>query len=224
MPDALSTPSRRIGRLGVWWLIGCGVLLPLCFVLGWFDDATELTPDHSDIIGWGFALGGLAAIISRAVLWRATASWPTKNRVGFTLAGSFLTFLGMSMTLLPAGEIVEGWIDFPPSKTVTYQNVLVKISRAYQTHGKGRSWNVQTSPIWSNIDVTEADYDFMLDHRSADDRATDPDEVTSRGYFCALVTMQKAGDALRIMHAGRGKLPRGSILICPADFEQRTHL
>jgi len=224
MTGAHPAKAQKIGKLGIWWLAGCGILFVLCFILGWIDNSTELTPDHSDVIGWDFVFGGLAAVVAAFVLWRATVMWPVGNRVGFTLACSFLSFLAVSMSLLPAGEIIEGWIDFPASKTVTYENVLVQISRAYQTHGKGRSWNIQTSPIWSNIDISQYDYDQMLHHRSPNDVGNDPDEITSRGYFCAQVTMQKAGEAIRIMHAGRSALPRGSIVVCPSNFDQRLHL
>lgn len=204
--------------------MGCSVIFVLSFPLGWIDDATELTPDHSNFVGLSFAFGGLAAVVAIFVLWRATLSWPIANRIGFALVCAFLSFLSLSTALIPAAEIVEGWVDFPPSKTVTYKNALLKISRAYQTHGKGRSWNIQTMPIWSNIDITQDDYDEMLSHRSRDDSGTDPDEIASRGYFCAQITVQRAGNAVRIMHAGKGRLPRGSVVVCPSDFELRSHI
>jgi hypothetical protein len=127
----------------------------------------------------------------------------------------FLGFLSFSMTFLTAAEILEGRIDFPPSNTRTYENELLLISRAYATHGKGRSWNIQTMPIWSNINITESDYNFMRAHRAPYDHGTNPDEITSNGYFCAKVTIQKAGEAIRVMHAGRWKLPAGTVIRCP---------
>jgi hypothetical protein len=113
-------------------------------------------------------------------------------------------------------SIVEGFHDFPPDQTRT-SSALLLISRAYQTHGKSRSWNIQTTPIWSNLDITEDDYDFMLAHRRVGDDPRDPDEISSRGYFCARVTIQQSANALRIMHAGSHKLPKGSVIICPSS-------
>ena len=224
MSDTLARKPHKIAKSGVWWLVGCGIIFALRFPLGLINDATQLTPDHSSFIGLSFAFGGLAAVIAIFVLWRATPSWPVANRIGFALACAFLGFLSLSLLLMPAVNIVEGWIDFPPSKTVIYKDTLVKISRAYQTRGKGRSWNIQTMPIWSNINITQDDYDEMLSHRSLNDHGKNPDEIMSKGYFCAQVTVQRAGDAIRIMHAGNGKLPRGSIVVCPPNFELRAHI
>src|SRR6478672_2825392 len=207
-----TTRSRKIGRSGIWWIVACGLLFALCFPLGWVDDATELTPDHSDIITLCFALGLVAALVGSFVMWRAADTLPTRKRPGATLVSAVLSFLAVALVLLPASDLSEGWVDFPPSKTATFRGVLVRVDRAYQTHGKSRSWNIQTTPLWSNIDITEDDYDGMLSHRSPEDAGTDPDEITSRGYFCAKVSVQKAGDAIRILHAGGGALPRRSIL------------
>ena len=65
-------------------------------------------------------------------------------------------------------------------------------------------------PIWSNIDITQSDYNFMLGHRSPDDNGRDEDEIRSNGYFCAKATLQQPGEALRVLHAGTYKLPQGS--------------
>ena len=80
--------------------------------------------------------------------------------------------------------------------------------------GRGRSWNIQTTPIWSNLDITQADYEFMRTHRRPGDLSTDPDEIPSKGYFCAKVTLQQADEALRVLNAGTYKLPLGTIGIC----------
>jgi hypothetical protein len=111
---------------------------------------------------------------------------------------------------------IDGALDFPPEHTRSFP-ALLKISRAYQTHGKGRSWNIQTTPIWTNLDITETDYDFIASHRRPGDAGRDPDEISSRGYFCAKVTLQRAGEAMRIMHAGTRKLPTGTVVVCPRN-------
>jgi len=124
-------------------------------------------------------------------------------------------FLGVFLLMGETAALTEASQDFPSGITRTF-NGLIVIKRAYQTHGKGRSWNIQTMPIWSNIDITESDYNYMLDHRAPNDHGGDPDEITSDGYFCARVTLQQAGQALRVMHAGNYKLPQGSIGVCSA--------
>jgi hypothetical protein len=55
----------------------------------------------------------------------------------------------------------------------------------------------------------------MLAHRLPDDDASEPDRIASNGHFCAWVMIEQAGDALRIMHAGSGTLPEGSVIRCP---------
>lgn len=201
-------------RFGWTWFIGLYVLFACSWLLSWFDNSTELTPDHGDVLSMCFALGALAALISAGVGLAHSEQVKFGARIGLVFA--FVLMGGLSVTLLMStiSNIVVGMIDFPPGKTWTYRDKL-PISRAYQTHGKGRSWNIQTMPIWSNLDITQDDYKFMLAHRRPGDPGQDPDEISSNGYFCAQVTVQQAGDAYRVMHAGAYKLPKGTVIICP---------
>jgi hypothetical protein len=224
MPDADQARPRHFGKAGIWWLALCAVLLVLCMVLAFVGDTTELTPDHDDVNAWCFAVGALAAIVCTFIMRGATATWPTGNRIGFAVAASLGTFLLFSVALLFMAEIVEGRLDFPPSKTTTYPDALVQIASARQAHGKGVSWYIRTMPIPADIPISWTDYDFMRAHRSPADMQGDPDEIASDGYFCARVTLQRAGAAVRILHAGRWGLPQGSIMVCPADFGRRAHL
>jgi hypothetical protein len=199
-------------------LLACFVgplfLLLVYGALGWFDTTTELTPSHDLVLQTCFVIAALAGMICAWLSIRESrglAAW----RRGFIacclmLVGSISAFLVSSRS----ADLIEGLIDFPPARTGTYSGTLI-IWRAYQTHGKGRSWNIQTTPIWSNLDVTEADYYFMLAHRSPNDQGRNPDEISSHGFFCARVTLQQSGNALRIMHAGSQKLPVGTVIICP---------
>lgn len=136
----------------------------------------------------------------------------------FALMGLMSVFLFLGET----ANVIEGIIDFPPDKTQSSRELL-SISRAYQTHGKGRSWNIQTTPIWSNLDITQDDYKFMLAHRRPGDGGRDADEISSEGYFCARVTIQVSGDAIRVMNAGTHKLPKGTVVICPTNAGASTH-
>ena len=82
-------------------------------------------------------------------------------------------------------------------------------------HGKGAGAHIQTQPFWTDLNIEKSDYEFMQNHRIPEDAKRDPDEIKSEGYFCVSVTIEEAGKAVRIMHAGNNQLPAGSILICP---------
>jgi hypothetical protein len=138
------------------------------------------------------------------------------QRARLAVVLGLMGFLSVTLTSTRIAEIVEQLIDFPPSQTRTYSTLLL-ISRAYQTHGKGRSWNIQTTPIWSTLQITEDDYRFMLAHRRVEDNSGNPDEISSNGYFCAQVTVEQSGNALRVLHAGSHELPKGTVVICPAS-------
>jgi hypothetical protein len=208
---------KTLGKFGRYWFYGLIACLPLRFVLDWFDNSTTLIPSHDDALLACFAAAILAGLASAGVaIWQSTgmAIW---RRGAIAIALAALGALCALLLLIPLMNIVLVRIDFPPDRTRTYQGLL-RISRAYQTHGKSRSWNIQTMPIWSNMDITKEDYDFMLAHRRPGDSTNDPDEISSKGYFCARVAFQEAGDgdALRVMHAGSGKLPRGTVILCPS--------
>lgn len=218
--DQLSAAAQSKVRKGTFgWFIVLGSVMLLGVVLGWFDNTTELRPGHDGVQLACFAIAGLSAFVAGALGIRASKGitgitvW---RRAGLAFGFSLLGFLGVFLVSSRTASIVEGLIDFPPGETKSYEKLLL-ISRAYQTHGKGRSWNIQTTPIWSNLDITEDDYEFMLTHRRVGDSARDPDEIRSNGYFCVHVTMQESGNALRVLHAGSRTLPKGSVVICPAN-------
>lgn len=214
MDRAQKTEPTSIGKFGLAWLFGLLLILILSGIIGWFDNSTELTPYHENVDQICFVSAGLAGILSAGVaIWQSVGMSIWRRATGafvFALIG----VLSVLLILSSVADIVIGVIDFPPGKTRSYRGLLL-ISRAYQTHGKGRSWNIQTTPIWSNLDITEDDYNFMLAHRRVGDDPSDPDEISSQGYFCAEVTIEQAGEALRVMHAGSHKLPKGTVIICP---------
>lgn len=208
--------AKAATRLWI-WMAALVALVLLSALLSWFDDTTELVPTHNDIAlavfyvaGLsGFAAGGISIYLSkRIVVWR---------RIGIALSFVLLGLFAGFMIAYRTANIIEGVWDFLPTKTRTYPALLL-ISRAYSTHGKGRSWNIQTTPLWSNLDITEDDYNFMLAHRPNGKGPQNPDEISSKGYFCARVTMQSAGRALRILHAGSRTLPEGTVIICPKKW------
>jgi hypothetical protein len=201
------TPWRALFLIvGLTWLA--------YFVMGWFDNTTELVPDHGDALGWCFLLGGFGAVVAAVLVLTQWKRLVLAQRIVWPLCAALIGFLTLFLFSSTATELVENRNDFPAAQTKTFDGFL-SISRAYHTHGKSQSWNIQTMPVWSNMEITQADYEFMLSHRPEGPNASNKDEITSRGLFCAHVTMQRTDKALRVLHAGRGKLPEGTVIICP---------
>lgn len=194
--------------------IGAGAAMLTYLILSSFDTTTELIPDHESISQACLMLGGLGGAVASAVALSQWKKLAIAQRVVWPPASALLVFLTLFMISSEAANVIENRIDFPAAQTKTFDGFLL-ISRAYCTHGKGESWNIQTMPVWSNMEITQEDYNFMLSHRPAGQNATNGDEVTSRGYFCAHVMMQRTDKALRVLHAGREKLPQGTVMVCP---------
>jgi hypothetical protein len=142
------------------------------------------------------------------------------QRIALPLAIMFEAALGVFMIGNQVSSLVEGWRDFPAATSHTREG-LIPISRAYQTHGKGSSQSIQTMPIWSDLEITEEDFAFMKSNRSPSDPGRNPDEISSRGYFCAKVMVEQSGEALRILHAGSQKLTKGTVVICPVGMRSQ---
>ena len=182
--------------------------------LGHFDDTTELTPDHTNVLEYCFWFAGLVALASSLVcLFQSTGKLIPRLLMSlfcFALLGG-LSALLVTSTI---ANIIENWRDFPPQETQTYWTLLT-IQRAYRMDSRtGSSWIIQPAPIWSNIDIAHADYSFMLKRLGSDTKGSEPSSLPSRSYFCAKVMMQRSGEALRVLHAGRQALPLGTIGVC----------
>jgi len=52
----------------------------------------------------------------------------------------------------------------------------------------------------------------MQNNRRPGDDGRNPNEISSLDYFCAKVTIEQSDKALRILHAGSGKLPQGTVI------------
>ncbi|GEM_PF-1359334 len=216
MDQAAGNQRSKMHKGVVGCFIAVGILVLLYWVLGWFDNATELNPRHDNVLQACFVIAGLSGLALGFVGVRKSRTMTVWQRARLAVVLGLMGFLSVTLTSTRIAEIVEQLIDFPPSQTRSYSTLLL-ISRAYQTHGKGRSWNIQTTPIWSNLEITENDYGFMLAHRRVEDNSGNPDEISSNGYFCAQVTVEQSGNALRVLHAGSHELPKGTVVICPAS-------
>lgn len=207
-------PETQFRPRGKAWLVWLGGLALAFFLLLWFDDAVELRPDHPAIAHatpFVVIVGGLVAAAlfpwrSRLGDWRARIAQP----ISICISAAILS----GLVFHEGAALIEGRLDFPPARTQTYQALLL-IDRAYVQHGKNRSWHIETTPISADFRIEEGDYDSMLAHRPALDTGTDPDEVLSSSKFCAKVTIQQSGSALRVLHAGHATLPAGTVAPCP---------
>jgi hypothetical protein len=210
-----SAPRSKVTltKLGWWWLGVMGALAVFGWILEWFDHATELTPDHLGPLNASLGGACVLAVASAAVIFSQSEGRMSGRLAMSLIVAPIFSILGAALSVSETATLIDQHNDFPRGKTRTFEGLLF-VSRAYQTHGKGRSWNIQTTPIWSNLDITEADYNYMLTHRRPGDRGTDPDEISSDGYFCAKVTFQRSGEALRVLNAGTYKLPVGTVRTC----------
>lgn len=207
--------AMRRPTYGWFWLAGPLCLLLVYWVLGLFDTYTEITPRHDNALNACFGFGGVSALVLMSVAVFGRQSLKLWQRIYLAIALAMLGFLTVFLLSSRIATLTENYRDFPAANTRTFYGFL-RIDRAYRTHGKRQSWNIQTMPIWSNLDITPSDYGFMLNHRPPGDRGLDDDEIASRGFFCAHVLMQQSGNALRVLNAGSRKLPKGTVVICPA--------
>lgn len=213
--------ERRAGKVtgptyGVGWLAAPLALVALDMLLELFDTSTQISPDQENVVSACLAAGGIGALLFLAVALFGTQRMKAWQRVCLATFLPIIGFLSVFLLSSRVATLVENHFDFPARSTKTY-TAFLRINRAYRTQGKGESWNIQTAPIWSNLDITEGDYRFMLSHRRPGDEGHNPNEISSKGYFCAKVTMEQSGDALRILNAGSHKLPAGTVVICPVD-------
>lgn len=213
---SLTAPSKANQRVPLRWYIGVAVAVLLFLLLKWFDNSTELTPNHDGVLGTCFVVAGLTGLLCAGLAIRTSKGMTAVRRIELALAVGVVVSLVLCLVSGYVADIVEGVIDFPPGHTTSYPSLLL-ISRAYRTGGRNPSWDIQTTPLGSDLDITAQDYDFMLAHRRPGDEGRNPDEISSQGYFCARVTLERSGDALRVMHAGTHTLPEGTVIICPSS-------
>jgi hypothetical protein len=214
MPQS-SEEQQAVNARRIWaFFIGSFSFVLLSMILGLFDTTTELVPAHDKVDQACLAIAGLCSLLAFGTGIYLTKGLTLIQRVMLPLVFMFVTAIGIFLVSGHLSSIIEGWVDFPPGKSHTRQALLL-ISRAYQTHGKGGSQYIQTMPIWSNLEVTREDFAFMRNHRRPDDDRKNSDEISSRGYFCAKVTIEQSDRALRILHSGSRKLPQGTVILCP---------
>ncbi|MGI8766262.1 MAG: hypothetical protein ACR2KM_07095 [Gemmatimonadaceae bacterium] len=174
-----------------------------------------LTPDDGDALEACFIIAGIVGVASAIVGYTQSAAPGARRLLGAVFGFGMLGALSTGLLTTTLTDIVLGKRYFPPNRTETF-HALLPIGRAYRSESRtGYSWTIQPTPLWENIDITKSDYDFMVANKRVDDVPDEPESVSSRAAFCASVIMQRSGDALRVLHAGRHTLPQGSVVRCP---------
>lgn len=210
--DPIPSGKARPTTIGWIWIAAIALVYLAVWPVGWFDNATELTPDHSDILGYCFGAAGILALVSGIVVFIQSRGAKAPRMILAIVVALASGICGVLLSSTIA-NIIENRIDFPAGKTRTFR-ALLPIGRAYRMDSRmGSSWIIQPV-IWTNIDITQSDYRYMLSRRGWDGRGSEPKSVSSGGYFCAKVLVQQSVDALRVLHAGRLTLPAGTIGIC----------
>ena len=214
MGEQTKQPKVKLTKGAWWWLGVLGFAMLSVWPLGHFDDATELAPDHTDVLEYCFWFAGLVSIVS-AFFCFFRSSGQLLSRLLLSIF-CFALLGGLSALLVTStiANIIHNRRDFPPGKTRTYWTLL-PIQRAYRMDSRtGSSWIIQPAPIWSNIDIAHSDYSLMLSRSASGSAKPEPSSVPSHSYFCAKVLMQQSGEALRVLHAGTHALPPGTVGIC----------
>ncbi len=213
--------TLRITPLGWCWMacLLLATLLPMMANSGF--DYTELAPTHPGMDILGIVLGLLVAAISIFVGWRQSSGPAFGRMVLLIIFFGGLAFFSVDALSQRITQAMAMQADFPPDKTQTQAGHLA-IDRAYQTHAHGRhgsdGWYIEAAAGTPSLAITKPDYQFMLLHRAPGDKGTNSDEIASADYFCANVTLQKAGAAIRVVHHGGYPLPAGTVVICPGKI------
>ena len=161
-------PPYQLRKFGWVWL---GILvfgLIASWIIGRFNNSTELTPSHDDPLQFGLYAACLLAVFSAALIFFQSQGALYRRLVMSLIVTPIFAFLGVFLLAAEISTLVAMRYDFPPERTRTFDGLII-IQRAYQTHRKSRSWNIQTMPIWSNIYITQSDYNFMQSHRAPND-------------------------------------------------------
>lgn len=215
-PEGLKN-QQAVSAKGIWALFfGSLALIPISMAVGYFDTTTELIPSHEGIEASCFVVAAVLGLLACSASIYFCRCLSNKQKIVLPLVIMLETAIGVFLVADHTASIVEGWVDFPADRTHTRRE-LIQISRAYQIHGKGSSQYIQTMPVWSNLEITREDFAFMRNNRRPGDDGHSPDEISSRGYFCANVVIEQSSHAIRILHAGSHELPRGTVIRCPVS-------
>jgi hypothetical protein len=210
--------DRARNSFANFWLGILIALSVLAALLYWLHSTTELAPAHDNVTQACAIFAAVLCFVSALIGFR---KHPYRGVVGRLFRGAGYGLFGFAALFFAAmgcATIVEGWIDFPANVTRASQRLIAIADAHHSVGGRGsQSWTARIMSYDASLDITREDYGFMLAHRRPEDDASEPDRIASGGYFCARVTIEQAGDALRVVHAGSYTLPPGTVVVCPGE-------
>ncbi|WP_131819229.1 hypothetical protein [Sphingomonas jatrophae] len=195
------------------WLIGLASMTGLGLLLSFFDTATDdFTAPFARSEPPIALVAMIGATATAAIMWRAVRDWPDEparwhNDGPWTvvIVATIWSAIAAALVVAHATSLIEGQRNFPPSRTITYRNVLFGIARASNVARGGARAELQS--IGVSVGIAQKDYDFMLGKRSRG-----PSVVRSAGRFCLRADLQRSGPHFRLT---RRSLPRGHVVRCP---------
>ncbi len=170
-----------------------------------FGNATELNPDHSDVVMTSALFIGVATGVGFSVLIAiikpASRSSTTVTAVAFFFVGLVMgTLLGMTLV----GEAFQ-FIDFSgPHLGRRVEDFAV--ARAYKTHGKNACDHIQLRDYFGDFCINPREYEVIF---------ADVEDTPSSGY-CLRADTERNGTAIRIMHSSSKTFGPGAVVHCPS--------
>jgi hypothetical protein len=210
-----SVIARPPGHLkfGMAWLCGMLGMFFLGGLMTLFDKTTQIAPAQDGIQNACTLAAGAVALLSAIIGFRQLPDRTTGKRV---MWAAVVAMVGFGSSALLFGEIasfVEDWMDFPPGTTRTAEATM-PIIYAYHHHSRHANiWNIEVGDALFGI--APGDANFMLNHRLPGDTSGTLGQIWSGGYFCARLTIQRAGNAERVLQTGSNGLSPGSVVLCP---------
>jgi hypothetical protein len=193
----------------------CG-LLGMFFLGGFmslFDKTTQIAPAQDGIQNACMIAACAVALLSAAIVFWQLREQIIGRRVLFAAIVAMLGFGSSVFLFSEIASFFEGWMDFPPGATRT---AIETMPITYAYHHQGRHvdvWNIEVGDAL--LGIAPGDANFMLSHRLPGDTSGGLGQMWSGGYFCARLTIQRAGDAKRVLHTGSNDLAPGSVILCP---------
>lgn len=204
-PPEPTAPTPRVRRRQHFVAALIITIIAFVVVMSLLNTPTEVTPDHSGaVMESAGAVALLAAIAAFGLLVRIKVRAGSSNWLS-SLALAIPAGLGCGLaTMFAVGQTFQ-LLDFPKGETV--QSVAyLPIERAYRTGSSYNDYNVQLIGPFANLDVSKADYETAFNG---------VENVYPENY-CLRATIQRAGEAMRIMQSSSRPFHTGSVVKCPA--------
>ena len=219
MEEAALAQSTKT-RLAIAWLLAVASMLPLWIILRSVIDFTQIAPDPTTTTRCALAAAVAVSLVTASIVasfagngLRTRAGAVIVQLIAFVTSGA-LSLLTSGLALTETAQLARAWIDFSSPKSRTAIEYL-PIDRAYQLHGKGRSWNIQIGPFRSTLSIAKSDYDRMSEERATGNLGM-ADQLQGDRRFCARVIVERAGTAARVLNAGYAKMVTSTVVRCPA--------